>query len=337
MPTTPDFVYLMCTIKGESFADVVRLFMDAFDHAELPEVQEWSVPSRQARRAGTAAQAQETIAAAGTGSDAIVNGIFYLDGKVTATIYFRKDDEPGRYSLRMSKTVGADRHGEMLDFIAKATEVCRYLLQHGGMEQVTLFREGGGLACVPDVPLVDTTSHVALVTEQQVDAAYDDSQAFWNSGWDASETYGEKRLLLRGLDVLAGPDYLAKIQPHQWAMARAAKAGLTEYYLPQVEPEEDEVYRSGSATLDIVGHLAGENLIELSCAAEPGQHIKGWEIIDLLGLLESGALPDGRQVDVVRVVFLECASARQEKRPLLDIGAKVYCYDDAGELIELSD
>ncbi len=335
MSTIPDYVYLMCTIKGATFTEAFERLFTAFDQAGLPQVEAWSMPSREAKQKGTTVQAREQVVAHGAGKEPPTNGIFYMAAEVTATIYERKDSGPGCYGLRMSKVVGDERHGEMLGFIAQACGVCRYLLQHGGLEQVSLFREGGGLACVPTVPLVDTTSHLALATQQQVGETYDNPQAFWEAGWDASESYGDQQLLLRGLDILEGPDYLAKIQPHQWAMARAAKPGLTEYYLPQLEPEEEDIYRSGSAVLDIVGHLAGENLIEYSCAAEPGQHIQGWEIIDILGLLEQGELPDGRQVEVVRVVFLECASAQEEKRPLLDVGAKVYCYDDAGELIEI--
>jgi len=337
MPTTPDFVYLMCTVKGDSFLDTVRLFFAAFTHAGMPAVERWSIPSECARKAGTVDSALDAIAAAGSGKHSPIDGVFEMAGDVLAGIYYRRQDQADLYGLRMSKAIGKARHGEMLDFIADAVEVCRYLLQHGYVEEAALFRDGGGLSSIPDVPLVHTSSHVAVVTEQQVREAYDDSEVFWKTGWDSNETYGKQRLLIRGLDIFAGPDYLTRILPQQWALARAAKPGLTEYYAPQVEPEEREVYRSGSATVDIVGHLAGENLIEFSCALEPGQHINGWEIFDIQDLLESGALPDGRQVDVVRVVFLECATARQEKRPLLDIGARVYCYDDAGELIELSD
>ncbi|MGI9303174.1 MAG: hypothetical protein ACR2RB_10765 [Gammaproteobacteria bacterium] len=337
MPTIPDFVYLMGTVEGESFADTAGLFLDAFAHADLPAVEQWSIPSDHAKQSGTAAKAKAFIAAAGAGPDVPVNGIFEMGDEVTATIFHRRRDRAGRYGLRLSKTVGAARHAEMLDFLARATEACRYVLRHGRVLQLCLFREGGGLSSVPVVPLVYGSSHLTVVTTEQVDGAYREPAMFWRAGWDADETCDDQRLLLRGLDIEAGPDYLAQIIPHQWAMARAAKPGLTKYYLPQVEPEEERVYRAGAPTLDIVGHLAGENLVEFSCALEPGQHINGWEIFNLYGLIQAGELPDGRQVDVVRVVFLECATAEQEKRPLLDIGARVYCYDDAGELIEISD
>jgi len=48
-------------------------------------------------------------------------------------------------------------------------------------------------------------------------------------------------------------------------------------------------------------------------------------------------LSGGPPVKTVRIVFLDGWAAKQEKRPLLDIGCRVYPYDTQGELVELRD
>lgn len=67
------------------------------------------------------------------------------------------------------------------------------------------------------------------------------------------------------------------------ALASAAifpqMGGPVRFVTRQVEPEEREVCHSGSATLDTVGHLAEEKLIEFTCALKPGQYINGWKVL----------------------------------------------------------
>jgi hypothetical protein len=93
------------------------------------------------------------------------------------------------------------------------------------------------------------------------------------------------------------------------------------------------VYRRGGPFLQTVGHVAGENVVELSCYLPPDEHLPGWEILNVFALLQRGSLPDGRRVEAVRVVFFDRASAEIEKRPLLDVGASVFWQGDAGDLV----
>ena len=61
-----------------------------------------------------------------------------------------------------------------------------------------------------------------------------------------------------------------------------------------------------------------------------GGHVRGWEIFWLRAALAAGALPDGRPLRSVKVMFLDEVAAREEARPLLEIGAKVRYFDRSG-------
>lgn len=197
---------------------------------------------------------------------------------------------------------------------------------------------GGGALCIPDVPLITTSSHIAVTNEPEVTDLYDDPAAFWNAGWTIAAEHDGQRLLTRAVDLLAGPEYLEQIIEHQWAMARAAKAGETGYSDPEVLPEEEAVFRAGAARLEYVGYSADEKLIEYSCVIGEGQHIQGWEVFALRSIVATGRTPDGKAaVETVRIVFLEKWMARSEKRPLLDVGCKVFFYAADGELHEIAE
>jgi hypothetical protein len=62
------------------------------------------------------------------------------------------------------------------------------------------------------------------------------------------------------------------------------------------------------------------------------------EIYYVRDLVRTKRDPAGRPVEVVRINFDEEWMARQERRPLLDAGARVYFRGSkAGELIEIKD
>lgn len=83
-------------------------------------------------------------------------------------------------------------------------------------------------------------------------------------------------------------------------------------------------------------HRGIKLIVEFSCVLFRGEHINGWEIFALFNIVENGKLSDGSTVSTVQIVFEECWAARQEKRPLLDIGCKVFCYRHNGELEEIT-
>lgn len=135
--------------------------------------------------------------------------------------------------------------------------------------------------------------------------AYDDDDAFL-AAWDVVEYWGEhgdKLLLARCLE---NPIDRVAILDHtiadQWAMARAAKPRVTFYSDPVVHPDEQSLYEEARSRLELVG-TRGCHRIQLRAHRR------------------------GRPPRGARVVFKEQWMAEQEKRPLLDVGVRVFWGD----------
>lgn len=194
-------------------------------------------------------------------------------------------------------------------------------------------RIGGGADVLPDVPLVRGTSYGGLFTVAEVVEDYDDPQAFWDAGWSSIEDLGTVRIAVRALDAVSAPDYLRAVEPHQRALARAAKPGRTTYYDGRVSGEELAVYEATPRHLQ-ASYSSADQALVLTAVLEPGQHIAGQEIDGIFRTLGGKKLPDGRPLKEVRVVFSDETAARTEKRPLLDVGARVFHLGDDGQLVE---
>ena len=62
------------------------------------------------------------------------------------------------------------------------------------------------------------------------------------------------------------------------------------------------------------------------------------EIHEVRALVKAKQDREGRPVDTVRIVFLEEWMARRERRPLLDVGARVFFMDPkTGRDVEITD
>ena len=149
-------------------------------------------------------------------------------------------------------------------------------------------------------------------------------------------------------------DYLARTFEGNYALARVAKPGLTKYGLPdrrvrkrleteypdfwELGPFEEE--KAGLPALTLVGrdpatdtiHYTG--FIERDGKEEHGR-VQIRELIDVKdqGFSEAGDRIPGR----VHVVFLDEWMARQERRPLRDVGARVFFYAKDGTKVEVTD
>ena len=214
---------------------------------------------------------------------------------------------------------------------------CHHWLDEGNADSGFQYWIGGGASCLPKVPLTGDRSHLVLTTQAKVEAAYDQPNLFWNAGWARTEQVGQAHLLQRAMDVTSSAEYLRQVQPHQWALARAAKPKLTRYYLPNPLPAEKPILNGSEQTLHAYGYHDGLQRVEYTCLLETGAHVGGWEILGLYQLLREGKLPDGSPVNRARVLFYEQWMAEQEKRPLLDIGAQVAYIAAGGQEIELTE
>jgi hypothetical protein len=189
---------------------------------------------------------------------------------------------------------------------------------------------GPGADCLPQVPVAGDRSQVVVTDMAEVAGAYDDPDVFWSS-WPERREIGGKIVLRRALDAVDGSAFLRAVQDAQWAMARAARPGRTRFGLPRPTAEERPIYRAGTRRLEMVGHDRDQGHVELACAAGPGEHVHGWEILDVWHLLATGKMPNGKAVKSVDVVFLHRETAEAEKRPLLDAGARVLVQSEAGD------
>jgi hypothetical protein len=228
------------------------------------------------------------------------------------------------------------KHQESLAFLQTGMRVFKAIAARAHVTRFTLRTgpsHGGNFA--PDPPIARLDVYATLTTKAEVEAAYDNPDAFWES-WDEIEPYGEKILVSRALDKVANLDFKGYVYPRQWAMARAAKPGLTKYYVPDPSLEEKEYFQQGEPRLQQVGYIASEQTLEFSCYVEPDEHIAPWEIYMLRHVVKKQAYGD-KTVKTVQVSFPDREMAEREKRPLLDNGVKVIYYSNFGTVEELTE
>lgn len=202
--------------------------------------------------------------------------------------------------------------------------------------------EPGHLQFAPSPPIAQS-NYAVLTTDAQVAAAYDDPSVFWDC-WSAVEDVKGHKLCTRALDSLGYEAWLGWTFEGSMALARAARPHLTEYPWIQLSGMEGPWWdfgdvqweRAGWPMLDLVGYEPRTETVEL--AAKPGHdgHVLLQEIDTIRQLVSRGKTRDKKPVKCVRVVFLDEATARVEKRPLLDVGAKVYYMGKQAELVELT-
>lgn len=186
-------------------------------------------------------------------------------------------------------------------------------------------------------------SYAVLVTDAQVNDAYDDPAVFWKA-WDNVETLGNRKLCTRALDALGRERWLGETFERTMALARAAKPKRTAYPLVQFTGVEGPWWdygdvqdeKAGWPMLDLVGYEPKTKTLEYAAKPNHRGHVLIQELQTLKGIVDHGKSPDGEPVKVVRVVFADEKQARTEKRPLLDVGAKVYYLDKKGDLVELT-
>lgn len=329
----PDALVLGLDLKAESLPAAIRSCLGALSASNLPQPQRWSIPARS--EAQTQGLEQELARLDSLPSDKLpYKGWFGWLAGDSLSVGEAEDEERG-YLVRFSLIVNSANPNSLPERVGDCVRFCRALLSTARVSNGIASWVGAGAKCLPRVPLASNRSHLLLVAQSQVEAAYEPPQDFWDSGWEQVEDYGEQKLLLRALQVRSSEEYILSVRAQQWALARAARPGLTRYALPELLSGEEAAYRDGAATLEPVAYLPDVKLAEYSCYLESGEHVRGWEIYSLLGLLEARQLPGGRPLEQVRVVFNDRQMAENEKCPLLDIGVQVLYLAENGETVAL--
>jgi hypothetical protein len=220
----------------------------------------------------------------------------------------------------------------------QAMRLARYLCQEFSVSSMMLVRSGGSkYKFSPEAPLAVLAWQMVLAPDTLVAETYEDVNAFWNAGWDHRENFRSGAMLSRGTTLIEDDSYVEKFLEMEWTLARAAKPGKTKYFNVEVEPELESIFSRGESVLKPVGYAEEALLAEYSCYLGEGEHIPGWEIYGLRTMINARALHDGRPLDVARIVFVTREMAIRERRPLLDIGAKVFYQDAPDKLVEITE
>lgn len=169
--------------------------------------------------------------------------------------------------------------------------------------------------CVPTVPLAGVQERLVMTSDAAIAAVYDDADGFLR-GWRVTRK-DDRVLALRCLEEIEKRDVFLATKDHQWQMARAAKAGQTKYYDPVVTDDLRDWFEKGTAQLSESG--TNDGVTELACQTlDEKTHLPGFEIYRVRELAKTGT---------IKVVFEDRATAEREKRPLLDVGARVFYMD----------
>ena len=223
-----------------------------------------------------------------------------------------------------------------------------------GFSYAVLRRDQSLTRFVPEPPLA-RAFHLTTVNEREIEDEYDNPDYFWKV-WDRVETVGDTRVCIRALEELNDVPWLRKTFESTMELVRLAKPKLTNYDMPsRIPPEfapwweygDFQAKRAGQPALSYVGYEAATRTVEYAgfIATPPyartgddsQRHVLIREIHGLRKLVKAQQDAEGRPIDTVRIVFPFEWMARQERRPLLDAGARVFFQGTASDLVEIVD
>lgn len=240
------------------------------------------------------------------------------------------------------------------EWVATMAKLAPRVAAMPGFVRTAIYRHGSGLTdFVPDPPIA-AQNHLVSTTDAEVADSYDDPSQFWGN-WETIDDVGGYRICTRALGELDEHSWLGFTYEGTMAMARAAKPNKTRYkparWMPEFaawwEPGDYEDEKGGNPALRVAGYQASTKTLEMTGfivdkpltdgGSEP-RHVLIKEIYTVRGLVKRKKDAEGRPIETLRVVFPEAWMARQERRPLLDAGAKVFYMDrKSGELVEVTD
>lgn len=174
--------------------------------------------------------------------------------------------------------------------------------------------------------------------------------------WDRVETVGNTRVCIRALEALDDASWLNETFESTMELVRLAKPKLTNYdtasrvppeFAPWWEYGDFQLEKAGHPALSYVGYEAATRTVEyagfvatppyIKTGEDSQRHVLIREIHGLRALIKAQRDAEGRPIDTVRIVFPFEWMARQERRPLLDAGARVFFLGTASELVEIVD
>jgi hypothetical protein len=245
--------------------------------------------------------------------------------------------EKDAWLARFSSFRKDDAHGWMQDALA----IIANLREAPSLQRLEL-RRSNVFPCHP--PLAEANYAVTVADAEVIDA-YEDPAVFWRA-WSKIEPYGDKKLCVRALDDLDFLDWLGKTFETTMALARAAKPGKTGY--GTIRPsailspwwdfgpwDED---KAGDPTLSPVRYDEATKMLELAAFVPAGRHVLLQEIQMIRTLHLKKKDGKGRPIDEIQIAFIGDAAeatARAERRPLRDVGARTFFMRPDGSRVEV--
>jgi hypothetical protein len=176
-----------------------------------------------------------------------------------------------------------------------------------------------------------------IVYRDEVARSYDDPDLYWRV-WDKIEPLDDKRVLVtRALDIEDELTFKKTIYPHTWELARQARPKLTRYCAVEFRDYDIPYFDGPDDTTQSVGYHPQEHWIEFTAYTPDDLHILPREIYSFSKWLREGKLPEGEPLKEIRITFINRDMAMKERRPLLDVGCRVFYYDNQENLLELTE
>lgn len=189
------------------------------------------------------------------------------------------------------------------------------------------------MRAAPDPPCSPALAHVMLLRASDVEPFYGSFDRLAEHGWSL-ETCPHGMLATRASLAWDELEFVRETMHHQRALARIAPPRATKYYALNMSEPVRRFYASPPATLR-AAYLEAEQAAIYTAVLAPDAHVQGWEIDAIDQIVVDRALPDGRPVAEARVIFPDRATAEREKRPLLDVGARVLFLDASNALVDV--
>lgn len=126
------------------------------------------------------------------------------------------------------------------------------------------------------------------------------------------------------------------VYPRIWQLARLARPKLTRYAMPDVREHDKPYFYGPDDVTSPVGYFAAEQWVEFTAFPPENGHVLPRDIYDFRKWLRQKKMDDGQPLKEIRVTFHQLAVAEREKRPLLDVGCRVFGYDNNGNLVEVT-
>ncbi len=334
MPIYPDSIYLKANIKKVSPRVLVEtLYFSAF-RLNIPDPVDWQISVHRDRLNCQTGSVQKLLSQIPEDKETPVGIRCRLKNDALLHILQLKS---GITELFLDFASEPKTKAFVLNNISQLLKTLRTLCSIINVEKAVIERQGGGVECLPFLPVARARTYAVVFSEKDVNDSFNDPDFFWKA-WHTNELLGDTmHLVVRAENAASAADFLDTVQESHWAMARTVKSGHKPYGSVTLLPEEKMLFTQGAPQLREVGYYSDSKELELTCLTVPDDHIRPYEIYGIYQDLRRGYLSDGSKIKTIRITFIDKKSAEKEKQPLLDVGAEVFYFDDKGEYVKLTD